>query len=117
MAVRGDLADEAALAGALRAHRCSSVLHVASPPAEGAQRKQLEEGNVVGTARVVAACLATGVRALVYTSSASVVWAGAALNGVDERTPAPTVFRDAYAETKAKVRAGRREGVWVGGCG
>lgn len=44
-----------------------------------------------------------GVRKLVYTSSAGVVFNGEALIDVDERLPYPEKAMDAYNESKAKA--------------
>lgn len=46
-----------------------------------------------------------GVRKLVYTSSAGVVFNGQDLINVDERVPYPAKAMDAYNESKAKAEA------------
>lgn len=56
-----------------------------------------------GTKSVIAAAQSLGVRKLVYTSSAGVVFHGEDLIDVDERLPFPEVPMDAYNETKAKA--------------
>lgn len=66
---------------------CDVVIHVATatPTSENALDKELMDGvNVRGTYNVVEACRHAGVRRLVYTSSASVVFTGDDLDGVDE---------------------------------
>ena len=100
-AIQGDLLSKGDLTAAIRAHGVGAVLHVAAPHPNGDDRALFQRVNVDGTATVIAACLEAGVSTLVYTSSASVVWQGAAQAGCDESLPYPAAFRDAYAETKA----------------
>ena len=59
--------------------------------------------NVVGTRNVIAACLAAGVRNLVFTSSPSVIHNGSNLHGVDESYPYPKHFDAFYPQTKAQA--------------
>lgn len=59
--------------------------------------------NVDGTKAVIAAAQKKGVRKLVYTSSAGVVFNGADIVDVDERVPFPEKAMDAYNESKAKA--------------
>lgn len=61
--------------------------------------------NVDGTKAIVAAAIATGVRKLVYTSSAGVVFNGGDVINVDERLTPPEVPLDAYNDSKAKAEA------------
>jgi len=90
---------------------CSLVFHVASPDPNSPNRGLLEAVNVTGTRNVVKACRASGVRSLVYTSSASVVFEGADQKGPTERIGYPSKYRDVYSETKAKAeRIVRRAG-------
>lgn len=81
------------------------VIHTASPIAVAETPNDfLYKVNVLGTKNVIQACQDTGVRALVYTSSASVISDSVTdLINADERWP---VLRgqhqtDYYAETKA----------------
>lgn len=80
------------------------VIHVATatPTSENALDKELMDGvNVRGTYNVVEACRHAGVRRLVYTSSASVVFTGHDLDGVDEAsTPYAAKPHDHYTATK-----------------
>jgi sterol-4alpha-carboxylate 3-dehydrogenase (decarboxylating) len=57
--------------------------------------------NVDGTRAIIAAAVAAGVRKLVFTSSAGVVFTGGALTNIDERMPLPERAMDAYNESKA----------------
>ena len=68
------------------------VFHVASP-AHDASDAILTKVNVEGTRNVVQACLDAKVPRLVFTSSASVVYAGADQENVDETLPYPSEFR------------------------
>ena len=101
-----DLTDAASLERVLRETAATVVFHTASPRV-GSSRAVCELVNVRGTENVVAACRTAGVRTLVYTSSASVVFDGGDLVNVDERLsvdPAEGAkFFDVYAETKARA--------------
>ncbi|KAF7069896.1 hypothetical protein CFC21_075470 [Triticum aestivum] len=60
--------------------------------------------NVEGTRNVIEACNTCKVKTLIYTSSSGVVFDGVhGLFGVDESTPYPDKFPDAYTETKAEA--------------
>lgn len=56
-----------------------------------------------GTKTIIAAAQETGVRKLVFTSSAGVVFNGADVIDIDERVPFPEVPLDAYNDSKAKA--------------
>ncbi|MDB6165798.1 MAG: 3 beta-hydroxysteroid dehydrogenase/Delta 5--_4-isomerase, partial [Lacunisphaera sp.] len=97
--ISGDLDDTAALRQGCEG--ASTVFHVAGrvgiwgPPADFFQV------NVEGTRHVIAACRASGVPRLVYTSSPSVVYNGRDLAGVDESAPLCTAAPCAYPTSKA----------------
>lgn len=59
--------------------------------------------NVEGTRNIVAASKASGIKALVFTSSPSVVHTGKDLLGVDERQSYPEHFHAFYPQTKAQA--------------
>ena len=61
--------------------------------------------NVDGTKTVIAAAIETGVRKLVFTSSAGVTFNGSDIINGDERLPPPDVPMDAYNDSKAKAEA------------
>ena len=91
------------------------VFHCASPNPNSTNRELLYNVNVIGTENVVHACRTHGIEKLVFTSSASVVYAGDDQSDADENLPYPAVFRDAYCETKAQAEqhvldAGRDSG-------
>lgn len=83
-----DLTSVDSLVSALDRVKASTVFHTASPWI-GSSKEVCEKVNVEGTRGVVEACQKTGVKILVYTSSAGVVFNGGDLNGVDERLPFP----------------------------
>lgn len=99
--VKGDLTRGEEVDAALRTHGVELVFHVASPDPNSMNKRLFQAVNVDGTRTLLASCASAGVRGLIFTSSASVVWQGAPQEGVDESAPYPAVFRDAYAETKA----------------
>ncbi|HYH63482.1 MAG TPA: NAD-dependent epimerase/dehydratase family protein [Urbifossiella sp.] len=95
----GDLADADAVARAVAG--TDVVVHTAAKAGVWGRRADFVATNVTGTANVIAACRAAGVRRLVYTSTPSVVHGGGDLEGVDESTPYPRHFDADYPETKA----------------
>ena len=79
------------------------VIHTASPTLVGGNKELYYKVNVQGTKCVVEACQKTGVKALVYTSSASVVSDNATdLINADERWPIipPAAQTEYYSQTK-----------------
>ena len=94
-----DLTDLAALSAVLQATGATTVFHTASPWT-GSGEEVCEKVNVVGTRTVVDACVAVGVRKLVFTSSGGTVYSGEDLINVDERMPFPIKPIDPYNVTK-----------------
>ncbi len=97
--VRGDLAEPAVAVQA--AAGCSAVVHVAALAGIWGPAADYERSNVLATRNVVAACRAAGIRALVHTSTPSVVHSGGDIRGGDESLPYATRFSSAYPRTKA----------------
>lgn len=97
--LRGDLADADAVLAAVAG--VDVVFHVAAKAGVWGPYEEYYRANVVGTQNVIAACLAHGVRRLVYTSSPSVVFDGTDMEGVDESVPYPAHHENAYQATKA----------------
>jgi sterol-4alpha-carboxylate 3-dehydrogenase (decarboxylating) len=106
-----DITDTSSLISVLDEIHPDVVIHTASPQADHAigdkveqQKKLFKKVNVDGTQSVVDACRKTGVKALVYTSSASIISdMQSDLFNADERWP---VIRgdeqiEYYSETKA----------------
>ncbi|RFU29203.1 hypothetical protein B7463_g7142, partial [Scytalidium lignicola] len=84
------------------------VIHTASPTLVGGTKELYRKVNVEGTKCVIEACHKTNVKALVYTSSASVVSDNASdLINADERWPviAPKNQTEYYSLTKAEAEA------------
>jgi 2-alkyl-3-oxoalkanoate reductase len=96
---RGDLADAAAVAGAVAG--CDVVFHVAARAGIWGPDDAYHRTNVTGTENVLAACRLHGVPRLVHTSSPSVVFNGRDLEGVDESVPYADHFDAAYPRSKA----------------
>jgi nucleoside-diphosphate-sugar epimerase len=99
--LQADLTDRAAVMRAVDG--CEAVFHVASLTGVWGPRAEFERVNVVGTQNVVAACLARGVRRLVYTSSPSVCFDGLDQRSAGNDLPYASRFLCAYAETKARA--------------
>ncbi|KAI8834308.1 3beta-hydroxysteroid dehydrogenase [Chytridium lagenaria] len=78
----------------------TAVIHTASPP-HGRGKNAYIQVNFNGTKNVIDACKQNGVKSLVYTSSASVIYNGQDLIDADETIPYCEVHMDAYNETKA----------------
>lgn len=97
--VRGDVRDAAAVAQA-----CSGmdiVFHTAAVPGIWGPWEHYHSINTVGTQHVLDACLASGVRKLIYTSSPSVIYDGLDHHGIDETQPYPTSYLCHYPHSKA----------------
>jgi sterol-4alpha-carboxylate 3-dehydrogenase (decarboxylating) len=93
----------------------NAVIHTATAAPTGSNAYNMDlmrSVNVDGTRHVVDACVQHGVRALVYTSSASVVFEGKDLFLVDEDTPYASKPLDFYTETKIEG-----EKIALDGCG
>ncbi len=100
---RGDLADKKAVMMAVAG--CDAVFHVAAKPGIWGKYSEYHATNVTGTENVIEACLKTGVSKLIYTSSPSVVFGGAGMEGVNESTPYPKSHPTHYLTTKAKAES------------
>jgi nucleoside-diphosphate-sugar epimerase len=98
-AIVGDLSSEASVARATQG--VEVVFHCARSEDAFRGRRALEALNLVGTENVLAACRATGVRRVVFLSSANVTRGTDARNYVDEDLPQPARFLDDAAETLA----------------
>ncbi|KAL2891859.1 Sterol-4-alpha-carboxylate 3-dehydrogenase, decarboxylating [Ceratocystis lukuohia] len=106
-----DITDAAKLLTVMEAVRPDVVIHTASPAAQGdsdVHKNLFKKVNVDGTACVIEVCQKAGVKALVYTSSASILSDNVSdLLNVNEEWP---VIRGAaqssyYSETKAEAEA------------
>ena len=97
--VLGDLADPQSLEKACRG--VETVYHTAAIPSISLHWKPFYETNVLGSQHVLDACKATGVRKLIYTSSASVTFDCKPQHGVDESAPYPDRWFAHYPHSKA----------------
>lgn len=103
---RGDITDISSLVEIFQTVKPTVVIHSASPPiptvGQGDQ-KLFFRVNVEGTRNIIKACNETGVKALVYTSSASVIYDGGNLANADEKTPYATRHVDPYNASKVRL--------------
>lgn len=98
---RGDVSDRTAVMGAVQG--VDVVFHVAAKVAAAGRLADFRATNVVGTENVIAACRECGVQAMVYTSTPSVVFGVADLEGVDEGVGYSDHYDSDYARTKAEA--------------
>lgn len=98
--IRGDLTDPEAVKRACDG--CAVVFHNAAKAGVWGDYESFYRPNVVGTKNILAACGSAGVGRLVFTSSASVVFGDADMEGVDESVPYPSHPRSPYTATKAE---------------
>lgn len=98
---RGDVRDREVVTAACVG--ADVVFHVAAKAGGWGPRSEYESTNVGGTENVIAACRAAGVRALVHTSTPSVVHEGRDIEGGDESLPYATRFLADYPRTKAEA--------------
>jgi nucleoside-diphosphate-sugar epimerase len=97
--IQGDISDATAVDRACR--EIDLVFHVAAKPGVWGDYVPYYRTNVIGTRNVIAACKQHNVSRLVYTSSPSVVFGGADMEGVDESVPYPEKYHAHYPKTKA----------------
>jgi nucleoside-diphosphate-sugar epimerase len=95
----GDLGDGASLARA--AAGCATVVHCAALVSDWATIEEIAAVNVAGTARLLEACRAAGVRRLVHVSTTD-VYGHPGVAQVDETRP-PGPFANWYAQTKLEA--------------
>jgi len=119
--VQGDVRDRASLerafAGAERVYHCAGLVSITA-----GKEEQLRQTNVEGTRNVVEACIAAGVKRLVYMSSVHALTEPARGGVLDERGGFdPATAHGAYGKSKAAAsrlvqeaaRAGRLDAVLV----
>ncbi len=80
---------------------CDVVVHAAASVEDWGPDEVYERTNIQGTARVLAAAKAAGVRRFVQISTNAVVFDGGPMLDVDETRPIPQRSPFAYARTKA----------------
>ena len=99
--VRGDLGDRASLEGGTVG--CDVCFHAAAKVEDWGDPAEFERVNVGGTANVIAAARAAGVRRLVHVGTEAALTAGQALVGVDEGAPLRPDSPFLYSSSKAKA--------------
>ncbi|MFI8201443.1 NAD-dependent epimerase/dehydratase family protein [Streptomyces sp. NPDC085937] len=99
----GDLADTGAVSRAVAGQ--DAVVHNAALAGVSGPPRPYWTTNVAGTRHVIAQCRAHGVRTLVFTSTASVVFRPGGLEGVDESLPYALRHLAPYPATKARAEA------------
>ncbi|HET9632433.1 MAG TPA: NAD-dependent epimerase/dehydratase family protein [Terrabacter sp.] len=97
--VLADVTDASSVLEAVRGH--DAVVHLAAKVDVVGRWRDYERANVQGTANVVEACRAVGVRRLVHVSSPSVAHAGTGLVGAGAEPADPRRARGHYARSKA----------------
>ncbi len=85
------------------AARAELAFHLAAHVGEWGSRWQFEQINVRGTANVIEACRAAGVRRLVHASTEAVLLAGEPLVNVDETAPLRPDSKSPYCSSKARA--------------
>ena len=96
--VQADVRRAASVADACRG--VDVVFHTAARAGVWGDYRSYFDINVGGTRNVLAACRRQGVKALVHTSSPSVVFDGRDIEGGDESLPYTRNFLSAYQQTK-----------------
>ena len=101
----GDITDLSSILPVFEKTKPDVVIHTASPTAVDGAKALFKKVNVEGTRVVIEACQKSGVKALVYTSSASVISDGVSdLINADERWPVipPSASTEYYSLTKVR---------------
>jgi len=100
-AVTGDLDDGAAMRAGMAG--CDVVFHVAALAAEWGPREAFQRFNVEGTANVLKAAQAAGVRKFVHVGTEAALCDGTPLLDVDESRPLPAHPLPRYPQSKAEA--------------
>jgi nucleoside-diphosphate-sugar epimerase len=98
---RGELGDAEAVKRAVEGR--DIVFHVAAKAGVWGLYEDFYQANVLGTKHVIDACRQFSIKRLVYTSSPSVIFDGADMEGVNESIPYPEHFEAFYPQTKAEA--------------
>ena len=112
-AVRGDLADVAAMADGARG--CDVTFHLAAHLGDWGRPEDFERGNVQGTANVVEACRRSGVGRMIHVGTEAAILAGQPLVEADESVPlrpdSPALYSASKARAEALVLAANGDGL------
>ncbi|EIW79993.1 hypothetical protein CONPUDRAFT_91182 [Coniophora puteana RWD-64-598 SS2] len=98
----GDITNVGDIVSAIEKSHATCVIHTASS-LPGKPRHFQEQVNIIGTRNIVQAAISKGITKLVYTSTASVVFAGKDQHNVNETAPYANPHVDDYNETKAEA--------------
>lgn len=97
---QGDITSANDVRNAIKTSQCQVIVHSASP-VHGQSQQIYVKVNVEGTKNVIEVAESEDiVKALVYTSSAGVIFNGQDVYNADESWPIPDVPMDGYNETK-----------------
>ncbi len=99
--LQGDIGDARIVSEAVKG--CDVVFHVAAKVGAAGPYEDFHRTNVLGTQNVIDACRAHGAARLVHTSTPSVIFSHADLEGVDESHPYPDTYDAFYPQTKAEA--------------
>jgi 2-alkyl-3-oxoalkanoate reductase len=88
---------------------CDAIVHCAALSAPWGPLQQFTTANVDGTATIIAAARAAGVRRLVHISSPAVIFDGRDQHLVGDDAPYPARLTSAYARTKQRAEELVRE--------
>ncbi|CCH42440.1 Sterol-4-alpha-carboxylate 3-dehydrogenase,decarboxylating [Wickerhamomyces ciferrii] len=97
---QGDLTSPDDVKKAIRESKAPVIVHSASPM-HGLNQEIYIKVNIKGTENLIKCAKEEGVKAVVYTSSAGVIFNGQNIHNADESWPIPEVPMDGYNETKA----------------
>ncbi|KFK32519.1 hypothetical protein AALP_AA6G253500 [Arabis alpina] len=99
--ISADLRDKSQVIKAF--HGAEVVFHMAAPDSSINNHQLQYSVNVQGTQNVIDACVDSGVKRLIYTSSPSVVFDGVhGIFNATESMPYPSKHNDSYSATKAE---------------
>ena len=111
--VSGDLDDHDSLRAG--AEGGDATFHAAAALGDWGDPAEFERINVGGTANVIAACRAAGVRRLVHVGTEAALMAGEPLVNVNEDAPlrpdSPALYSATKAKAELRVRAANRDGL------
>lgn len=102
--LKGDLTKLDQVESAIRGKQIIFHVATASPTGANARNRALMHNvNVVGTENVLKAAASQGVKKVIFTSSASVVFDGSHLYNCTEERAYPKKFLDYYSQTKMEA--------------
>ena len=97
--IQGDISDAPSVLDACR--DIDMVFHTAAKAGVWGKYEDYYRTNAIGTQNIVHACRYHKVGRLIHSSSASVIYNGKNMEGLDETTPYPETYFTHYPKTKA----------------